>query len=152
MKTPNMRKARTSGAATKSESSRTPNATSALSLTSLNDNCLVLMLSNLPFQDLNSFAMCNRQCCELRRHESLDQTRSGTIVCGEDSTIRSLFDAPSSTMNGTMRLLETGPILGLRVLRGFCVTRTLPIISVTLLTACKHRCWESKAWTYLKIP
>jgi hypothetical protein len=64
-----------------------------LSLTSLNDNCLVRMLSNLPFQDLNTFAACNHQCRERRRHESLDQTRLGTIVCDEDSTIRSLFNA-----------------------------------------------------------
>jgi hypothetical protein len=37
--------------------------------------------------------MCNQQCDELRRHESLDQTRAGTIVCVERTTTRSLLNA-----------------------------------------------------------
>jgi len=35
----------------------------------------------------------NRHCREARSHESLDQTRTGTIVCSEQSSARSLYNA-----------------------------------------------------------
>jgi len=60
----------------------------------LNDDCVVKALSFLSFEDMNSFAMCSRRCHEVRSHESLDQTRSGTIiVCSEETSIRSICNA-----------------------------------------------------------
>ena len=67
----------------------------SLCLESLNDNCFVHVLSFLEFEDLNSFAICNRRCREVRREESLDQTRSGTILCRKNVTTSSFFRALS---------------------------------------------------------
>lgn len=61
------------------------------SLDSVNDDCLLLMLSSLPTKDLNTAAMCNRRFRAARAHESLDQTRTATIVISEGSTAESLF-------------------------------------------------------------
>lgn len=85
---------------------------SASSLTDLNDNCLVHMLSYLPFEDLNSVDVCNRHCREVRRHESLDQTRSGTIVCRENTTIESLLNAVA---NNRWRNIFKGNRTNLRI-------------------------------------
>lgn len=61
-------------------------ATTIPSLLDLNDNCLIHILSKLDSNDLNSFAICNRQCQALRAHESLPQIRTGRIVCKTDGT------------------------------------------------------------------
>ena len=60
---------------------------------SLNDDCLVSILSNLPVDDLNTVAMCNRRFRDARSSDSLDQTRTGTIILSGGSTALSLFNA-----------------------------------------------------------
>lgn len=68
-------------------------AAPAASFDSLNNDCLVLILSHLPNEDMSSVSVCSRACCESRSNEPLDQTRSGTTALTESSTIDSLFDA-----------------------------------------------------------
>lgn len=63
------------------------------SLLNLNNDCLLLILSNLHYGDLNSLAMTCRRLQELRNHESLDQTREGTIVISEGCDVMQLWDA-----------------------------------------------------------
>lgn len=46
----------------------------------LNNECLLQILSYLPAEDLNSMAICSGRYRQARAHESLDQTRSGTII------------------------------------------------------------------------
>ena len=60
---------------------------------SLSDDCLVSILSNLPVDDLNTVAMCSRRFRGARSSDSLDQTRTGTIILSEGSTMRSLLNA-----------------------------------------------------------
>lgn len=67
-------------------------ATPSHSLMNLNDNVLVNVLSYLSFHELNEFDMCSRRCREIRSHESLDQTRVGTIVFTENSTRDSFYN------------------------------------------------------------
>jgi len=68
--------------------------TASASLNGVNDDCLLLILSHLPTEDLNNVAMCSRRFREARNHESLDQTRMGTIICSDAgvTSVRSLFD------------------------------------------------------------
>jgi hypothetical protein len=60
---------------------------------SLNNDCLVNILSYLYSEDMNSIAICSKSCREARSNESLDQTRTGTIVCTQSATIRSIYNA-----------------------------------------------------------
>jgi len=62
------------------------------SLDSVNDDCQMLILSHLPTEHLSNVAVCSRRFREARAHESLDQTRTGTIVCREGSTVDGLFN------------------------------------------------------------
>ena len=57
----------------------------------LNDDCLINMLSHLVSEDLDSVGMCSQRLCNMRNKDPLDQTRTGTIVCTEGTTIRSLL-------------------------------------------------------------
>jgi hypothetical protein len=43
------------------------------------DDCLVDILNFLAFEDLNNFSLVSKQCYNIRCHQYLDQTRSGTI-------------------------------------------------------------------------
>jgi hypothetical protein len=53
-------------------------------LSCLHDHdCLLYILEFLPWQDLNKFSPVSRECRKVRRHPSLDQTRSGTISLGK---------------------------------------------------------------------
>jgi hypothetical protein len=60
---------------------------------SLSDDCLLLVLSYLPRDDLNSVAICSKRCREARTNDSLDQTRTGTITCTENTTLGSIIYA-----------------------------------------------------------
>jgi hypothetical protein len=42
----------------------------------VSDDCLVSILSNLPVDDLNTVALCNRRFRDARSSDSLDQTRT----------------------------------------------------------------------------
>jgi hypothetical protein len=75
------------------------------SLYSVNDDCLLLILSYLPTDDLNTAAMCNQRLREARNHECLDQTRTATIVCTQGLTISSLFTQIAN--NGWNERLES---------------------------------------------
>lgn len=56
------------------------------SLDDINNDCVLLILKYLSAENLNSVAICNRRYREVRSHESLDQARTGTIVCSENTT------------------------------------------------------------------
>lgn len=56
----------------------------------LNSDCIVHIISYLMRDDMDSVAVCNQNCREARSNESLDQTRSGTIVLTERSSIHSI--------------------------------------------------------------
>lgn len=75
------------------EEGAAPGADASLSLTDLNDNVLVNIMSFLTFNDLNEVELCNHRCQEIRSHESLDQTRVGTIVFSENTTRDSFENA-----------------------------------------------------------
>jgi len=60
---------------------------------SVNDDCLHLILSHLPYEDLNSLTIMSRRYRKAQSNPKLDQTRSGTIVCTEGSTVSSVFRA-----------------------------------------------------------
>jgi hypothetical protein len=49
------------------------------------------MLSFLGFEDLNTFAICSKHSQEIRADETLDQTRSGTIVCPKNGATMDWF-------------------------------------------------------------
>lgn len=53
----------------------------------LNNDCIIQILSYLPTEDINSVATCSQSCREARRTESLDQTRTGTIVLTKNSSL-----------------------------------------------------------------
>lgn len=74
---------------------RTNKNQSTASLMELNDDCLLEIMSSLSIDDLSSVALCNRRLCKLRNHGSLDQTREGTVLIREGSSINSLLDAIS---------------------------------------------------------
>jgi hypothetical protein len=59
----------------------------------VSDDCLVSILSNLPVDDLNTVALCNRRFRDARSSDSLDQTHTGTFILSEGSTALSLFNA-----------------------------------------------------------
>ena len=67
----------------------------------LNDDCLVHILSFLPAEDMDSVAICNQHCREARHNESLDHSRTATIVCSEakSTTVRSFFAALNAASN-----------------------------------------------------
>lgn len=106
---------------------------SAPCLYNLNDDCLVRILSYIPSNDLNSFAICGRRCKHARSHESLDQTRSGTILISEGCTVDSLMIAIAE--NGWNDTFQANPkrtymeILGMERLQGAAraITRTSPM-------------------------
>lgn len=63
------------------------------SLDDVNDDCLRLILKHLPANDLNSMAMCGRHYRAARSHESLDQARTGTILCSTNTSLTTIYDA-----------------------------------------------------------
>jgi len=65
----------------------------AVAFDDINRDCLVHILSFLPNKDLDTVAEINQDCRDARSDESLDQTRTGTIVCSENTTFRSLYNA-----------------------------------------------------------
>lgn len=73
------------------------NAPPGPSLDDLNGDCLLHILSYLHFDDLNSIAICSRRYRTARAHESLDQTRTGTIIISEHNrTCASFFNRVTS--------------------------------------------------------
>jgi hypothetical protein len=63
-----------------------------LSLNDLNDHCILEILSSLEVEELmsSSIVFINSHYRELRNHDSLNQTRTGTIVSTEYTIINSL--------------------------------------------------------------
>lgn len=55
-----------------------------------NDDVLLRIMSFLSYICLNEVEMCSLRCQEIRSHESLNQTRVGTIVFSENTTRDSL--------------------------------------------------------------
>jgi hypothetical protein len=55
------------------------------------DECLVAILNFLTFEDLNNFSLVSKQCYNIRCHQYLDQTRSGTI-CLDGSGVKSTIE------------------------------------------------------------
>jgi FtsZ-binding cell division protein ZapB len=63
------------------------------SLSELDDDCTLKILTFLEAEDLNSYAICSRRCSQARSHRSLDQTRTGTIIGRRNSPILRIYDA-----------------------------------------------------------
>lgn len=75
------------------------------SLESLNDDCLVLILSYLSMNDLNdNVVFCSPRFREARNHESLDQTRTATIACFQRVLQSKLSFLGSLIMDGMTHL------------------------------------------------
>ena len=51
------------------------------------------ILSCLSSDDMNSVAECNQNCRKARASETLNQTRTGTIICTENTTPESIRNA-----------------------------------------------------------
>ena len=66
-----------------------------LSLDDINDNCILEIFKYLSVEEeLNSTVVfISSRYLDLRNHDSLDQTRTGTIVCTERTTLESIYDA-----------------------------------------------------------
>ena len=62
------------------------------SFDSLNNDCLVHILSYLNYETMNIVAVCSQACREARSNDSLNQTRTRTIVCSERATGRSIYN------------------------------------------------------------
>jgi len=58
----------------------------------INRDCMLLILSFLSNDDMDSFSVCSRDCYEVRSDESLNQTRTGTILWRETTTANALYD------------------------------------------------------------
>lgn len=73
-------------------------AVTPTSLDSLNEDCLVQILSYLPTEDLNNnIPFCNQRLRTARNHESLDQTRTATLMLSRGFTFEELFTRISSS-------------------------------------------------------
>ena len=60
----------------------------------INDHCVLAILKCLSVEELNSVVVVlSSRYNELRNHDSLDQTRTGTIVCTENTTLESIRNA-----------------------------------------------------------
>jgi hypothetical protein len=65
-----------------------------LSMDDINDHCVLEIFKCLSVEELNSVAVfISKRYYELRNHDSLDQTRTGTIVFTESSTLDSIRNA-----------------------------------------------------------
>lgn len=88
----------------------------------INNDCLLIIMKFIgDADDLNSLAMCTRRCREVRNDISLDQTRTGTILCKSGSTVfdvvakfgygahgrRSVFTGNRIRLIGLERLSDT---------------------------------------------
>ena len=62
------------------------------SFDSLNNDCLVHILSYLNYETMNIVAVCSQACREARSNGSLNQTRTRTIICSERATGRSIYE------------------------------------------------------------
>jgi hypothetical protein len=68
--------------------------TAPLSFDDINDNCILEIFKCLSVENLNSIAVfISSRSRDLRNHVSLDQTRTGTIVCTENTTVESIREA-----------------------------------------------------------
>ena len=66
----------------------------ALSLDDINDHCVLEIFNCLSVEELNSVAFfVSKRYYELRNHDSLDQTRTGTIIFTESTTLDSIRNA-----------------------------------------------------------
>jgi hypothetical protein len=63
------------------------------SFDSLNNNCLVNVLSHVSSDEMNNIAFVNRSCREARSSDSLNQTGTRTIILREGATPSSICDA-----------------------------------------------------------
>lgn len=84
----------------------------AVSFSDLPDDCKVNIYSFLPVEDMNSAACCNKNCQQVRTHESLNQQRTGTIVWRESTTTtlfcKKLREVQNAFTGNRTRLKMTG--------------------------------------------
>lgn len=78
----------------------------------MNEDCVVKILSYLLTDDMDNVAIMNRLCRDARRNESLDQTRTGTIVCSERTSIHSIYNA---IITGEWNMVFSGNRTHLRI-------------------------------------
>jgi len=95
----------------------------------LNNDCLVLIMSFLPTEDMNTIACVNHQCREARSNESLDQTRTATIICSRaknstDTSLQNALISASRVLTANHTRLK---VVGLETLGGDAVDEELPI-------------------------
>jgi hypothetical protein len=60
------------------------------------DKCIIHILEYLLSVDLNLLAICSLKCCEFRNSNSLDQKRTGAIICSHHSSVLWVLRALSS--------------------------------------------------------
>lgn len=110
--------------------------TDIASFDDLNEDCLVKILSYLVTEDMNSVACLNSHCQQARSNESLDQTRTGTIVCSERTSIPSLYNA---IITGGWNNIFSGNRTHLRI-ENIASTRLEPLFDPALAgDAVSHR-------------
>lgn len=80
-------------------------AVPSIGFVALNDDCLLHILSNLRYGDLNNVALVNRRLSVIRNHESLDQTREAIILCSR-SRRPSLRELRSALRAASVELTE----------------------------------------------
>lgn len=71
----------------------------AVTFDSLNNDCLVHIFSYLQVEEMNVVAICSKDCRTARSNESLDQTRTGTIVWTDTTTLDSFIHKIQQSIN-----------------------------------------------------
>jgi hypothetical protein len=75
----------------------TPRSKCPLHTSFKTDDCLVGILNFFTFEDLNNFSLVSKKCYNIRCHQYLDQTRSGTI-CLDGSIVKNTIELMEKAM------------------------------------------------------
>lgn len=92
---------------------------------------------------MNNVAVCSLTCYEARNNESLNQTRTGTIICSsaKKSSVKSLYNAlRSNTLNSNTNY-EKLKIVGLEKLkdsRQVVAVAAMPLVNIRVLELVVH--------------
>jgi hypothetical protein len=81
----------------------------------LNSDCVTVILSFLPSEEMNNVVFCSKHIQAARASHMLDQTRTGTIVCRQDTTLDGFFQTIHQRQWNTTIFNEDSNITHLRV-------------------------------------